>query len=165
MAMMTIRSKVLVRPSAGRKFFVKLLWCCVILLAVMAVGALVAGMGAGTLLSLAVPAMIVSRFTTMEKNIPHYEFALATITFEEDRMIISYQGKPEKKSKDVTIEYNNIISVEHSEPLQCFKVTFDKSIDEASNGSYHLLYMEDVSAPRFENTIEKKTGLRVTHLK
>ena len=162
---MTIRSKALVQPSTGRRVLVKVLWVAVALMIISAVvGFVTTGFNVGVLLSFVVPAMITSRFTTLEENIPHYEFFLADICFEESAMNITYNNQTQKNVSDVKIGYADIVSVKHSDQLQCFKLTFSKKIDGASNGVYHLLYMEKDSAREFQNMIEKRTTRKIVEM-
>ncbi len=80
---MMVRSKALVQPSKARRIFVKTLWVCVIFMAISAVvGFFVSGFQISVLLSFSLAVMIVSRFTNLPQNIPHYESDLAEISFE-----------------------------------------------------------------------------------
>lgn len=160
---MMVRSKALVQPSTARRIFVKTLWVCVIFMAISAVvGFFASGFQISVLFSFSLAAIIVSRFTNLPQNIPHYEFDLAEISFEPSTLNISYQNG---KTTSVSVLYSDITQAEHSEQLHCFKLSFAQNVKGASNGTYHLLYMEDEWMAAFAKMLEKSTNLSVQYLK
>ncbi len=160
---MSIRSKVLVRPSLARRIFTKALWVAVGILVLSAIISFFAsGFQLSTLLGAVLPVVILNRFTAMQENASHYEFSLAQIFFGEDEMKIHYEEQKKGCAADVQVLYRQIQKVEYSESFKCFKLTFDTKIRGASDETYHFLYMEPVSNEKFIAEIEKRTGLQTS---
>lgn len=105
--------------------------------------------------------MILSRFTAMPENAPHYESDLAHISFEQDALKICYQSS---NSTSISILYSDITTVEHSDQLHCFRLAFTGNVEGTTNGVYHLLYMEDERVPVFVKMLAEHTKVPVQFL-
>lgn len=159
---LTVHSQVLVQPSRGRRIFIKILWACVIFMIIAALISFVAsGFKVGVLLSCAVPVMILSRFTSMPQSVSHYESDLAYITFESDSLNISYQRSG---GAGISVLYRDIKTVEHSAQMHCFRLAFPHKVEGATNGDYHLLYMEDERVSAFAKMLAEHTEIPVQYL-
>lgn len=159
---LTVRSQTLVQPSKARRIFTKFLWVCVGFLIITALISFFAtGFHVSTLLSCSVAAMILSRFTAMPENAPHYESDLAHISFEQDALKICYQSS---NRTSISILYSDITTVEHSDQLHCFRLAFTGNVEGTTNGIYHLLYMEDERAPVFVKMLAEHTEVPVQFL-
>ena len=157
---MTIPTKVLVKPTLGRRIFIKLLWVSVILLAIVAVLSFFAsGFKFKELFELVIPVMILINFTSLQSSVPHYENCLADVEFTDNELKVNYDSDKKTACKSLTVPYSNIQAVEYSKTSSCFKLTFNTKISGASNESYHLLYLEEALADDFMGIIERKTGL------
>lgn len=161
----TIRSKALVQPSLGRRIFIKALWVAVAFMVLSAIiGFFTSGYKVSVLLGFVVPAMILSRYTSMEASVPHYEFFLTQVEFGDYEMKIQYNSEGKRRVSDVRAAYSNIQKLEYSDQLKCFKITFNTEIPGASNKNYHLLYMEPDSNSEFTSEIEKRIGLKTEYM-
>lgn len=158
---MTVRTKVLVKPSVGRKIFIKLLWASVIFLGITSViGFFTSGFRFTILLGLAVPAGILAKFTSYAGSVTHYENCFAQLEFADSELKINYDTDKKLACKNLNIPYANIQKIEYSSTISCFKLTFNTEISGASDGTFHLLFVESVSSRDFMYVIERKTGLR-----
>lgn len=139
---MTIRSKMLVLPSKGRKVFVYVLYIAVIILAVTAVaGFFVSGFQLSVLFSCTAGAVIVQRFTSEEKNRAHYEFAFVDIKAEGQMLNLHYHGGKQMQAI-ISIPFDAVERMEYSDQLCCIRLSFRQRVPGSSNGDCHLLYVE-----------------------
>lgn len=157
---LTVHSQTLVQPSKAHRIFTKVLWASVCFLVIAAlISFFTVGFHVSALLGCALAAMVFSHYKS--DHAPHFEPALAHISFEQDALSIRYQNS---SRADISIPYSHITTVEHSDQMHCFRLSFTGKVEGATNGVYHLLYMEDVGAPAFVKLLAKHTAVPVQHV-
>lgn len=157
---MTVHTKVLVKPTLGRRIFIKLLWVSVIFLGITAVASFFAsGFKLRELFEFVLPTVILAKFLSLQSSVPHYENCLADIEFADEELKVNYDSDKKTACKSLSVPYADIQTVEYSKSLNCFKLTFNRKVSGASNDSYHLLYAEEAVSDDFIEAMERKTGL------
>ncbi len=161
---MTVRSKMLVLPSTGRKIFVYVLYIAVIVLAITAIaGFFASGFQLSVLLSCTAGAVIVQRFTNEEKNRVHYEFALVDIRTEGQALTLHYHVGKQVQTL-VSIPFHVVKGMEYSDQLCCIRLLFRQRVPESSNGDFHLLYVEKELSGSIISYLQRELGQRVVYM-
>lgn len=160
---MTVRSKAYVQPAPKKRILVRIVNFLVIVTVILAIAnILVSGFQIQILLTYSFLALILSGYSRMEGNRPHYEFYLADLLFEEKTLSIDYrpQGK-NQQPPSLVIPYQILLSAEYSTQLSCVRISFGTQVEGASNKTYHLLYMEQLSVSEFSSRMERIAGVKV----
>ena len=107
------------------------------------------------LLTGGIVALMLAEFARKMTGHPHYEPCLADIWIENDSICLCYQEQGNGQTKTIRIPKEQLVSVEYSDQLQCFRFGFRNKIGGSSNGNSHLFYILDGQQERVEGIIQE----------
>lgn len=162
---LTVQSRVLVAPPQLRRVVAIGLDVVTILAVLVGVIRFITNHDSLQLLSTAVMVLLIQGVARNKSNKIHYAAYLVDLFLSNNRWEIRCREKNNGmiQPAPVCFSVSELVKLEYSDRLQCYKLTFSHVVDGASNKTYHLLF---VSAEEEILTaeLERFSGLRVVYV-
>lgn len=167
-----VKSKLNVLPSKGKRLFcVVLNFCLVIVMVVGLISILMDGFQIGTVGYMCISYLVVTSYRKRPENSEHYEFALAMLTIDTERIEICYSGIEQYKGEKyiVQIPTRQIEVLEYSDQLTCLHIrgtilrAMEKT-DKQEKGTDHFLYITKEQSDEILRHVAKAAGKEIVYM-
>lgn len=153
-------------PPRFRRILVVVLDLAAILAVLMGMIRFIANHDGLQLLSTAVMVLLIQGVARNSSNKVHYEAYLVDLFLSDSRWEIRCREKHNGMIQPAPISFsvNELIKLEYSDRLQCYRLSFSRVVEGASNKTYHLLYVSSEEEETLTVELERFCGLQVVYM-